>query len=221
MKNLFLVSNVDRFFARLTKVALVFLMTCAVGLAFVPIAQAQNPSPAQMIQSELPQGKTMQTAGKAEFLAAVVAAAQKFPSAAPQIARAAADAHPEWKKDILRAIFQGLGTDDCRLLGKVLSALATGPDANELTELALELAPNCAPSFGGGPGGGGGGFGAPPANLNPPPGSIGGGGGQGNVVAICHNGMTIFVSPQGAENHLRVHAGDTLGACVVTPVTNR
>ena len=41
-----------------------------------------------------------------------------------------------------------------------------------------------------------------------------------NSVAICHNGHTIMVSPQGAENHLRNHPGDTLGPCEVTPVQN-
>ena len=225
MKNLLTVSNGEKIAARILKAAVVLLTTCALGAMFwmasMPAAHGQNMSPAKMIESQLPAGKTMQTAGKADSLAAVCAAVQKFASAAPQIAGAAAGAHPEWKKDIMRTIFRCLGTDDCRLLGRVLRALSGGSDANELMELAIELAPNCASAFGGGQGDDGGGFGNAPGNLNPPPGSIGGGGGQGNVIAICHNGRTIFVSPQGAEFHLRNHPGDTLGACVVTPVTNR
>ena len=75
-----------------------------------------------MIESQLPQGKTVQTAGKAEFLAAVCAAVKKYRSAAPQIVRFAVDAHPEWKKDILRTAYRCLGTDDCRLLNRVLQS---------------------------------------------------------------------------------------------------
>ena len=225
MKNLFTVSNGEQIAARILKAAVVLLTTCALGAMFwmasMPALHGQEMSPAKMVESQLPAGKTMQTAGKADFLAAVCAAVQKFASAAPQIARAAADAHPEWKKDTMRTIFRCLGTDDCRLLGRVLRALSGGSDSSELTELAVELAPGCASNFGGGRGDDGGGFGNAPGNLNPPPGSIGGGGGQGNVIAICHSGRTIFVSPQGAENHLRNHPGDTLGPCQVTPITNR
>ncbi len=228
MKNLLMVSNGEHLAARVSKATSVLLTTVALGAMFwmasMPAAQAQNMSPEKMIEAQMPPGSSMQGAKKADFLAAVCAAVQKFPKAAPQIARAAAEAHPEWKKDILRTVFRCLGSDDCSNLGKVVRALATGGDAREITELAVELAPNCASSFGGRGGEGEGdasGFGNAPGNLNPPPGSVGGGGGQGNVIAICHFGRTIFVSPQGAENHLRVHPGDTLGPCVVTPVQNR
>lgn len=226
MKNMLTVSNGEYLAARSVRAALILLTTCALGAMFwvatIP-AQAQSMSPVKMIESQLPQGKTIQTAEKADFLAAVCAAVQKFSSAAPQIAAAAAATHPEWKKDILRTIFRCLGTEDCRLLGRVLRALTAGdPRASELSELALELAPGCATSFGGGqPGDDGGGFGNAPGNLNPPPGSIGGGGGQGNVIAICVNGLTRFVSPEEAQRILNSTPGATLGACVVTPVLNR
>jgi len=94
-------------------------------------------------------------------------------------------------------------------------------------ELAIEISPDCARAFAGG------GddrrekgledYGAPPTldNFGNPPGLSFASGGQGNTIAICHNGRTIFVSPQGAEAHLRNHPGDTLGACVVTVFQNR
>jgi hypothetical protein len=229
MKKLLMVSNGELFAARVLKTVLMLLIGVALGTAFwvasTPVAFAQE-SPSQMLASQLPAGKTMATASKQEFLAAVCSAVKKFRSAAPQIARAAADAHPEMKKDILRTAFRCLGTTgDCRLLNRVLHGVINGGDAQELTELAIELAPNCSDAFGAPPSGGHGeegNFGNPPgANLNPPPGSIGGGGGQGNVIAICHNGHTIFVSPQGAENHLNHHSGDTLGPCVVTAFQNQ
>jgi hypothetical protein len=224
MKNLLMVANGGHLAARTVKAALVVLTTLALAAMFwiasTSIVHAQDLSPAKMIESQLPQGSAVETAGKADFLAAVCAAVKKYRTSAPAIAAFAGNAHPDWKKDILRSAFGCLGTDDCRLLARVLKALSAGSDASELADLALELAPNCAPAFGGGQPDEGD-FGNPPGNQNPPPGSIGGGGGQGNVIAICHNGMTIFVSPQGAENHLRNHPGDTLGPCVVTAVTNQ
>lgn len=223
MKKLLMVSNGEPLAARLLKTALALVTCMALGAMFwtasLPMAYAQA-TPESMLQAEMPQGASLATASKADFLAAVLAAVTKNPAAAPQIASFAAALHPEWKKDILRTIFRALGTDDCKLLGRVLKALLGGADASELTDLALELAPNCAPSFGGGGGDDGGGFGTAPGNLNPPPGSIGGGGGQGNVVAVCFNGVTRFFSPQGAEEFINSNPGATLGACVVTPVTN-
>lgn len=222
MKKLLMVSNGEHIAAQIAKSLGVLLTTLALGAMFLGAttsAQAQN-TPAQMIEAQLPQGKTIATADKAEFLSALCSAVSANRKAAPQIAAFAADVKSDWKEDILRTVFRCLGSEDCRLLGRVLRALSTGSDSASLAALATELAPECASAFGAAPPQDEGVFGVAPGNLNPPPGSIGGGGGQGNVVAICHNGRTIFVSPQGAEAHLREHPGDTLGECQVTPITN-
>ncbi len=180
-------------------------------------------SPTKMIESQLPQGKTTANASKVDYLAAVCEAVKKFKSAARAIVQAAVSAHPQWKNDILRSAFSCAG-DDCRLLGRILrGAIDASPgDASALTDLATQLAPGCANSFGGGHGGEDEGvFGVSPGtNLNPPPGSIGGGGGQGNIVAVCVNGQTLFVTPERAQE--LINSGDaTLGACQVTPSVNR
>ena len=224
-------SNGRHFGARWFKSTAIALVGAALGVALwtatVPVAFAQGGgNVTRLVEEELPRGQTVANAGKADLLSAICAAVRKNRNQAPQIARLLAQARPDLAKDILRTVFRCLGTDDCRLLGRVLRAIneAVPGDASEHTSIAVGLAPDCAPTFPG-PGGGGpddgGNFGQGPGNQNPPPGTIGGGGGQGNVVAICHNGRTIFVSPQGAENHLRVHAGDTLGPCQVTPVGNQ
>jgi hypothetical protein len=215
---------------RSTAVAIVGLgLGVALWTATVPVASAQGGgNVSRMIEDNLPRGQTLANASKADLLSAICAALKKNAQQAPQIVRMAAAARPDLAKDILRTAFRCLGNNDCRLLGRVLRGIiAAVPNAaSELTSLGIELSPDCAGSFPGSgvPGGGdddGGNFGQGPANQNPPPGTIGGGGGQGNVVAICHNGNTIFVSPQGAENHLRVHAGDSLGPCVVTPASSQ
>ena len=219
MKKMFMVS----------KATLVLLIGLALATAFwvasTSSAQAQGMSPTKMIESQLPHGKTTANASKADYLAAVCEAVKKFKSAARAIAQAAVSSHPQWKNDILRSAFSCAG-DDCRLLGRILrGAIDASPgDASELTDLATQLAPTCATAFGGGGGHGEEGEGvfgiAPGTNLNPPPGSIGGGGGQGNIVAVCVNGQTLFVTPERAQD--LINSGDaTLGACQVSPSQNR
>ena len=227
MKKMLMVSNGEHFAARILKTTAMLMIGLALGTAFwlasTPTANAQG-NAAQLVAAELPAGKTMANAGKADYLAAVCSAVKKNRGAAPQIVSSAAAARPNWKNDVVRTAFECLGTNDCGLLGRVLrGAIAASPgDASELTALATDLAPGCASAFGtGGPAEDEGVFGLGPGNQNPPPGTLFGGGGQGNVVAICHNGHTIFVSPQGAEGHLNNHPGDTLGACQVTPNTNQ
>ncbi len=179
------------------------------------------------IESQLPAVQRLGRVGKPQFLSAVPSTITRYREVAPQLAGGAAIVRREWAPDILRESFKAVG-GDCAMRGRILrSIIAAVPErAAELTDLAVALGPDCASAFGGGgappsqPDTGDDGFGPPPANVLPPPGSIGGGGGQGNVVAICHNGRTLFVSPRGAENHLRAHPGDTLGPCVVTPVQN-
>ncbi len=232
MKKLLTVSNGEHLAARTLKTALAALTAFALATTFwvgsMPLLQAQNMSPAQMLQSSLPSGTSMESASKADFLAAVSAAVKAHRAAAAAIVRFATEAHPDWATDILEASFTALrsggagGGATCAQLKKVLaSAIAGAPaSANALTEKAAKLAPEC---FGTEPPPqeDDANFNAPPGNLNPPPGSIGGGGGQGNVVAVCFNGVTRFFSPQGAQEFLRANPGARLGACVVTPVTNR
>ena len=160
----------------------------------------------------------MANASRPQLLAAVQRAIRANRNAAPEIVSVAIAARPELSADILRAAFTTVGTgrQNCPLLERILrAAIEANPDqASALTDLAATLAPNC--QFGTEPDPGV--FDRAPGNLNPPPGSVGGSGGQGNLVAICHNGRTIFVSPRAVDAHIR--HGDTLGACQVTPTQN-
>jgi hypothetical protein len=225
MKNMFKGSNGTHFSARVLRSTAVAITGVALGFALwtatAPISVAQDASPEQMIQQSLPQGRTMATASKPQFLAAVCSAVKNFRNAAPQIVRAATEARGAWRNDIIRTAVRCVGNRDCTVLGRIHNALvgAYPDDASQITELFGQLAPNCTFGGGGTPGDDEGGFGNAPGNLNPPPGSIGGSGGQGNLVAVCHNGFVIFVSPNAVQAHL--NHGDTLGACQVTPSQNR
>ena len=236
MKNLIIMeSNGAHRPKQIVKATLVLLTVVALSAMFwmasTPVAKAESAaaqSPAEltaMLQAEMPAGKTVQGASKADLLAALCAAVQKHHAAAPALASFAASLHPDLKKDILRTVFRCLGDKDCTALNRVLKALSTGdPNAAELTNLAIELAPKCASAFGEeapiGEGEGGGGFGGGPSGVGAAPGSIGGGGGQGTLIAICFNGVTQFFSAEAAADFLRTHPGATLGECQVTQATN-
>ncbi len=179
-----------------------------------------------VLEGQLPAVQSLRKVGKEQFLGTLPKAIKRYRQIAPQVSGRAAMVRKDWALDVLEEAFKAAGPD-CGMRARILrSVIAAAPEkAPELTELAISLGPDCAGAFGGGgasPSSDSDGFGNP-ASLNnslPPFPSIGGGG-QGNVIAICHNGQTIFVSPQEAEAHLRNHGGDTLGACTVTPVTNR
>lgn len=180
-----------------------------------------------VIENRLPSVRILETAGRLDFFGALPAVTRQWRFVAPQLAGAATIARTEWAKDILESSFRVVGPD-CPLLARVLaSIIAVVPsEASRLTERAIELFPECAGAFDlaakGGKGNKGFAGGPPPSpnsNFGNPPGgnSVGS---QGNVVTICHNLRTIFVSPEDAQNHLQNHPGDTLGACQVTPVQN-
>jgi hypothetical protein len=178
-----------------------------------------------VLENDLSSLRPLHAASRADFFTALPNATTKWRQIAPQLAGAATITRTEWAKEILRSSFTAVGPD-CAMRARTLrSVIAAAPDqASQLTELAIALGPGCADAFEERTGAPGfedeGRFAAAPANQNPPPGSLGGGGGQGNLVAICHNGRTIHVSPAGAAAHLNNHPGDSLGRCQVTPTTN-
>lgn len=233
MKKLLMVSHGEHFSVAALRSAFVFLIGVALASTFsvatVPIAQAADMTPTQMIQSQLPQGKTIANATKTEFLSAVCAAVKKFREVAPAITKAAINAHPEWRRELLRTVITCLGTDDCDLIAAaVAAAVQVFPDdANGLIELAIQLVPNCRDAIGQLPGGGGAGiFTEPPMNQNPPPGTIGGGGGGGfnpedTRVTVCDNAVNVIVLASQLAAYLTAHPGASVGTCVVTPVTNQ
>jgi hypothetical protein len=173
----------------------------------------------------------LSNAERSDFFDAFPAATKEWRIVAPQLAGAATFKKTEWARDILKSSFGAVGPD-CPLLKRILASIieADPSEASELVQLAVSLFPKCADEFedvgrgGGKKGGGGAGFGGGPAetngNFGNPPGLNGFGGGQGNLVAICHNGQTIFLPAGEAQAQLRKNPGDTVGPCQVTPFQN-
>src|SRR4051812_33537769 len=141
MKKLLMVSNGEHLPARIFKAALILVSTLALAASTASV-KAQE-TPAAMMQAEMPAGQTVQTASKADFLAALCAAVKKHRGSSPALASFAASLRPDSKKDILRTVFRCLsegGGDNCRLLGAVLRSLTAGdPNASGLTDLATQL----------------------------------------------------------------------------------
>jgi hypothetical protein len=212
----------------------------------VPVAQAHDVTPREMIESKLPKEKNLMTAAKPELLSAVCAAVRTWPHASPQIVKTAVEAHKRFSGDIVGTALRCSREDkgvDCGLISEILvAALAVDPDeAAAILDIAFGLVPDCrdaigeighngprSPGAGPGPGNEGN-FTDPPVNQNPPPGSIapGGGGGfdpQVTKCLVCHNIYNpheIEIPCSQVEQYLQNHPGDDLGPCQVTPVQNK
>ncbi len=227
MKKLLTVANSEGIAASVFKTTLTLLAASALGSSFwvasLHLAEGARVTPAEMIQSKLPPGTTIATATDPQLLEAVCRAVKQWPSEAHFIVRTAAGARKSLRTDILctaiRCLREQNALDCAWVVDVVREWIKADPgDANRLTELIIECAPECrdplqALLLGVGT------FTNPPANINAPPGSVGGGAG-GNVCLVCHNNQEIQVACSDLESYLRSHPGDTAGACVVTSVTN-
>ncbi len=122
--------------------------------------QSVEMTPRKMIEAQIPNGKSIDSVSKEDYLTAVCAAVKKFRPSAPQIAGAAVKMHPDWKKEILTTSFHCLGNGDCALLAQIFHVISPtrGAATRDLIKLAIELAPDC----GSGRGGSDGNFGNPP-----------------------------------------------------------
>ncbi|MDQ6912373.1 MAG: FecR family protein [Verrucomicrobiota bacterium] len=178
-----------------------------------------------VLENHLAHPRPLRNADRRQFFSALPDATKRFRMIAPQLAGASTIARTDWALDILRESFKAVGPD-CGMRARILRSVtqADPKDADKLLELAIALGPDCAGSFGGGGGGGiPGDEGGPPGMNNGnliPPGSNGGGGGQGNLVAVCHNGQTIFLTSDAVQAFLKQNPGAKLGACQLTPIGN-
>ena len=73
-----------------------------------------------MLAAKPAAGQTMANASKPQFLGAVCSAVKKFRNAAPQIVRAAVEARPAWRNDIIRTAVRCLGQ---RVIAPLLSRI--------------------------------------------------------------------------------------------------
>jgi hypothetical protein len=229
MKKLLAVAN-GGMPAPLLRTTFTLLLGMALGsgfwLATLPMAKAAaQMTPAEMIQSKLPTGKTIATATDAELMEGVCKSIRQWPKEAPLIVRTAAGAKKNLRSDILCMAVRCAREKhvvDCSWITDILRDwIKEDPsDANRLTEMGLQCAPDCRDALQASLGQQGeGSFANPPSNINAPPGSVGGGAG-GNVCIVCHNGTEVQIGCADVSNYLSSHPGDTAGPCGTTPITN-
>ena len=221
MKKLFNREGITASTLKTTLAALV--MVTLVSSLWMTSLRAASMTPAEMIQSKLPLNTTIATATDGQLLQAVYEAVKQWPRDFRLIVRTAAGARKSIRSDILCMAIRGArerSALDCNWVLEILREwIKADPSlANQLTEAAMQCAPECREALQNLTLGEGG-FTNPPSNINAPPGSVGGGAG-GNVCIVCHNGSEIQIACSDLDNYLRSHPGDTAGACPPTPTTN-
>lgn len=234
----------------LLSLSLLGLLSVGLWLAMAPVARARVTTPVDLIQAGLPPGKTLTTASKPEFLAAVCAAVKEHRTVAPEITRTAVSAHREYAGDIVSTVLRCSADGDCAFVGRVVrAAIATAAsEASIIQDAALAINPDCADAVQGGMPDGkevldgkemldgketlappvegpGDLFGPGTVNQAPLPGSVGGGGGgfnpQDQLIMVCDNGTQRTVRESQLNAFLAAHPGAFVGSCQPTPTTNR
>ncbi|HEY2801938.1 MAG TPA: hypothetical protein VGI85_15205 [Chthoniobacterales bacterium] len=214
-------------------------LATALWVVTMPVARARTLTPAEMIQENLPPGKTMQTATKQEFLSAVCVAVRKYRPAAPEITKVAVRVHREYAGDSVATVLRCTPSGDCEFVENIVRAgvLNAASQASAIQDAALSVAPDCADAIqdalardgkeilaGGkeileppaeGPAG--------PIALLPPPGSVPGAGGFNppGHVQVCDNGTQRSISQDQLAEFLSSHPGSFVGTCQPTPTQNR
>lgn len=198
---------------------------------------ARSMSPAEMIQENLPPGKTMSDATKPEFLAAVCGAVKKHRLDAPSITKVAVRIHHEYAGDVVATVLRCSTTVDCNFVRNIViaSVQEVPSQTSVIQDAALALAPDCADAIqdlgdgkqlldgkevleppAEGPGAG---------PVGQVPGSVGGGGGGGNpqidLILVCDNGTQRRVREDQLAAFLNSHPGSFVGTCQPTPVANQ
>ncbi|MGI8431991.1 MAG: hypothetical protein ACR2MW_06865 [Chthoniobacterales bacterium] len=229
--------------------SLLLMVALAAGLwvATMPVVKAaRTMSPAEMIEENLPPGKTRANATKPEFLAAVCGAVKKHRPDAPAITKVAVRTHHEYAGDIVATVLRCTSSLDCNFVRNIVIAAAqeVPSETSLIQDAALTLAPDCADAIQGlgdgkevldgkemldgkevleppaeGPADGQG-----SGPIGQVPGLFGGGGGGGNpqinLLLICDNGTQRRVREDQLAAFLGSHPGSFVGTCQPTPVAN-
>lgn len=228
MKKLLTVANGGGLRAPVLRGTFIFVLSVVLGAIFwiasLPVVQAAQMTPAEMIQSKLPPNKTIATATDAQLLGAVCKAVKQRPKEVGLIVRTAAGARKALKSDVLCMAIRCLREKsdlDCSWVSEVLRDWIKGEpnEASRLTELVVQCAPECRDLLPSRPVDEGN-FVNPPSNINVLPGSVGGGAG-GNVCIACHSNREVQVACSDLDSFLNNHPGSTAGPCQVTPSANR
>ena len=124
------------------------LLLAAAFWVLLPATLAREMTASDMIADQLPTGKTLKSATKSEFLAAVCGAVRKRRSAAAAITQAAVMARRESTGEIVEAVLRCNGKANCELVGSIVAAATTAEgDPAKIADAAIAKAADCAESI--------------------------------------------------------------------------
>lgn len=128
--------------------SLVPLVALGLGfwLSFFPHAHGRDLAPAEMIQAELPSGKTMRTANRGDLLFGVCRAVRKHEATASAITSTAVAGRNEFAGAIVGSVLRCSGKNDCEFAGAIVAAAvaAAANSTRPVGEAALAQVPACA-----------------------------------------------------------------------------
>lgn len=122
------------------------LLLLAVGwTALLPAQNAAEKNAADLISTQLPEKKTLKSAGKMEFLGAVCAAVRRRRADVPAITQAAVQARREMAGEIVAMVLRCSGKANCETTGAIVAAaVAADGEVSKVSDAAIAKAPNCA-----------------------------------------------------------------------------
>lgn len=204
------------------------VLATSLWIVSLPIVQAAQMTPAELIQSKLPGNNSIADASDAQLLDAVYKSVQQTPKEAALIVRTAAGVRKALRSSLLCRAVQAQRDKhalNCTWVANTLRAwIKSDPkNAGPLTESAAQCAKECSETLEMNPPNTEGQFDTPPNNINPPPGLGGGSNGGGsaeNQCMVCRNGKDMQIGCPAVDSFLRTHPGTTRGPCQATPTTN-
>ena len=129
-------------------ISLVPLVALGLGfwLSFFPHAHGRDLAPAEMIQAELPSGKTMRTANRGDLLFGLCRAVRKHEATASAITSTAVAGRNEFAGAIVGTVLRCSGKKDCEFAGAIVAAAvaAAANSGRSVGEAALAQVPPCA-----------------------------------------------------------------------------
>ena len=206
----------------------VLLLVAGFWTALLPVALAREATAGEMIANQLPGRKTLKSATKSEFLAAVCAAVRKRRSAAAVITQAAVMARRESAADIVEAVLRCSGKTSCEVVGLIVAAatMAEG-DPSNIADVAMAKAPSCTETIREASRRGAKAIDRAEAETVPHGPLIGTSNGPDEgfdpheeLNLVCDDGTQRAVRASQLDDFLRSNPGSFLGVCQTPPQTN-
>lgn len=205
----------------------VLLLLAIAWTAVLPAQNAAEKNAADLISAQLPEKKSLKSAGKMEFLSAVCAAVRRRGVNVPAITQAAVQARREMAGEIVAMVLRCSGRTNCEATGAIVAAaIAAEGEVSKVSDAAIAKAPNCAETI----------RAATQRRAKPteaksaPEQASPAGPGNGREEAfdpheplqlVCQEGTQRAVRTSLLDEFMKANPGAFLGPCQSSPSTNR